>query len=143
MLLEKRHDLVGDMSGIEATTLRKDRHGESGDLSSIPTHPADIGTDNYEQEFTLGLLESERALLDEIDDALQRIDSGTFGICLGTCEPIGTTRLQARPWAKYCIDYARLLEKGLVHRDEDRESAIAAGIAEQPSNDPDEDAGEE
>ena len=80
----------------------------------MPTHPADIGTDNYEQEFSLGLLESERALLAEIDEALERIDKGTYGVCLGTGEPIGKPRLHARPWAKYCIEYARLIEKGLA-----------------------------
>lgn len=143
MLLEKRHDLVGDMTGIEASALHKNGQGNSGDLSSVPTHPADIGTDNYEQEFTLGLLESERALLAEIDAALGRIEAGTFGICLGTGEAIGVVRLKARPWAKYCIDYARMLEKGLVRRDDDRESAIAAGTVYQPASDLDDGAGEE
>jgi len=114
MLLEKRRDLLGDMSGIEAEALRKDRQESSGDLSTLPTHPADVGTDNYEQEFTLGLLESERMLLDKIDAALKRIDEGTFGICLGTGKPIRKARLRARPWSRYCIEYARMLEKGLV-----------------------------
>jgi DnaK suppressor protein len=143
VLLEKRRDLVGDMSAIEASALRKNGHGNSGDLSSLPTHPADIGTDNYEQEFTLGLLESERALLEEIDAAIGRIEAGTFGICLGTGEAIGVARLKARPWAKYCIDYARMLEKGLVRRDDDRESAIASGTVHQSASDLDDDAGEE
>ncbi|MHC4295531.1 MAG: TraR/DksA family transcriptional regulator [Planctomycetota bacterium] len=129
MLLQKRRDLLGDMSGIEAVALRRNRQDGSGDLSNLPTHMADVGSDNYEQEFTLGLLESERALLDEIDEALQRIENKTFGICLGTGEPIGKARLRARPWAKFCIDYARKLEKGLVRRDEDREAELA-GFAE-------------
>ena len=129
MLLEKRRGLLGDMSGIESEALRKNRHGDSGDLSSLPTHPADIGTDNYEQEFTLGLLESERALLEEIDSAIERIDLKTFGICLGTVEPIALARLKARPWAKYCIDYARKLEKGLVSHNADRE-AVVAGLSD-------------
>ncbi len=125
MLLAKRRDLVGDMSGIEAEALRKSRQDTSGDLSSLPTHPADVGTDNFEQEFTLGLLESERELLDEIDEALQRTESGTYGTCLGTGEPIGKARLKARPWAKYCIEYARMIEKGLVRPEEDRENEAA------------------
>ena len=114
MLLAKRRSLVGDMSGIQAEAFRNNRQDGSGDLSSIPTHPADIGTDNYEQEFTLGLLESERSLLSEINEALERIDDGVYGVCLGTGEPIDKARLRARPWAKYCIEYARKLEKGLV-----------------------------
>ncbi|MHC4561581.1 MAG: TraR/DksA family transcriptional regulator [Planctomycetota bacterium] len=113
VLLAKRRDLIGDMNGIEAEAFRSGQ-GTGGDLSSMPTHPADIGTDNYEHEFTLGLLESERNLLTEIDDALQRVVGGTFGICIGTGEPIDLPRLKARPWAKYGIEYARMLEQGLV-----------------------------
>lgn len=114
LLLDKRRDLIGDMNGIEAEAFRSGRGGTGGDLSNMPTHPADIGTDNYEHEFSLGLLESERSLLGEIEQALERVEKGTFGICLGTGQPIGLPRLKARPWAKYSIEYARMLEKGLV-----------------------------
>ena len=114
MLLDKRHELIGDMSGMEAEAMRNNRHDGTGDLSNIPTHPADLGTDNYEQEFTLGLIESERRVLGEIDEAIERILNGTFGACMGTGKPIGKTRLRARPWAKYCIEYAHLIEQGLV-----------------------------
>jgi RNA polymerase-binding protein DksA len=75
---------------------------------------ADIGTDNYEQEFALGLMDSERKLLKEIDDALQRIEKRTYGICEGTGKPISKARLEAQPWARYCVEYARMLEQGLV-----------------------------
>ena len=90
-------------------------------MSHVPTHPADVGTDNYEQEFTLGLVESERLLLEEIDQSLRRIDEGTYGICIGTGNAINKARLKARPWAKHCIDYARLVEKGLVRPGENNE----------------------
>ena len=113
MLLDKRRDLIGDMSGIAAETLGS-RKNAAGELSNMPTHMADLGTDNFEHEFSLGLLESERALLCEIDEALERFEEGTYGICLGTGKPIATARLQARPWAKYCIEYARMIEQGLV-----------------------------
>jgi DnaK suppressor protein len=114
LLLDKRQDLVGDMNGIHAETF-----GSAGDLSNMPTHPADIGSDNFEQEFTLGLLESERQMLTEINEALDRIDAGTYGICLGTGEAINLARLKARPWARYGIEYARMIEQGLVNPDED------------------------
>ncbi len=110
MLLAKRSDILGDMTGIQAEVLGNN----DSDLSNMPTHPADIGTDNFEQEFTLGLLESERMLLADIEDALRRVQAGTYGICLGTSQPIGLARLKARPWAKYSIEYARMLEKGLI-----------------------------
>ncbi|MCE5328501.1 MAG: TraR/DksA family transcriptional regulator [Planctomycetaceae bacterium] len=125
LLLQKRQALLGDLSGMEATAMRS-RQGH-GDLSHMPTHLADLGSDNYEQEFTLGLLESERSLLVEIDQALERIERGTYGVCLGTGEPIGKSRLMARPWAKYTIEYARLIEKGLAKPVEE----MAAGVEEE------------
>ena len=123
MLLEKRRALLGDMTHMEEEALRTNRQEGTGDLSKIPTHDADVGTDNFEQEFTLGLLESERVLLGEINEALERIDKGTYGICLGTGLAIGKARLRARPWAKYCIEYARMIEKGLVRRGQEQEQS--------------------
>jgi RNA polymerase-binding protein DksA len=113
MLLDKRRTILGDMSGMDEA-VRTNRQEGTGDLSKIPEHYADVGSDNFEQEFTLGLLESERVLLAEINEALERIDKGTYGVCLGTGRPIDEARLRARPWAKYCIEYAHMLEKGLV-----------------------------
>jgi DnaK suppressor protein len=119
LLVVKRRSLIGDMAGIEGTALGRNQQESSGDLSNMPTHPADIGSDNYEYEFTLGLLESERILLGEINAALERIDNKTFGVCLGTGEPIGRARLEARPWCQYSIEYQRMIEKGLVRPGDD------------------------
>jgi RNA polymerase-binding protein DksA len=113
-IIQKRKALLGDMAGIEKQAIGKNRQDGTGDLSNMPTHMADIGSDNFEHEFSLGLLESERALLQEINEALERIDKNTYGLCVATGKPIGLARLRARPWAKYCIDYAKMLEKGLV-----------------------------
>ena len=139
MLIDKRRAILGDMTGMEAETFRSNRQDRSGDLSNIPIHPADVGTDNFEQEFTLGLLEGERTLLREIDEALERVKAGSYGVCMGTGKPIDKARLRARPWAKYCIDYARLLEKGLVSREE---PAAPAGEeeAEPESSEPEAEA---
>jgi len=79
---------------------------------------ADIGTDNFEQEFALGLMDSERKLLVEINDALNRINDGLYGICEGTGKAIPKTRLQAKAWARYCIKYAIMVEQGLVREGE-------------------------
>ncbi len=114
MLLEKRRSLIGDMTGMQNEALGTTRQEGTGDLSLMPDHPANIASDNYEQEFMLGLLENERALLEQINKALERIDDGVYGICMGTGKRIGLTRLRARPWAEYCIEYARMVEKGLV-----------------------------
>lgn len=114
LLVAKCKELLGDVNSMETGALRKSRQDASGDLSSMPIHMADIGSDNFEQEFALGLMDSERKILVKINEALGRIGAGTYGICEGTGEPIPKTRLQAKPWARYCIEYAEMLEKGLV-----------------------------
>jgi DnaK suppressor protein len=119
LLLEKRREILKNVNEFEDEALRKSRLDASGDLSSMPIHMADLGTDNYEQEFSLGLMDSERKLLREIDNALGRIENKTYGICQGTGKPISRARLEARPWARYCVEYARLLEKGLAEEQEE------------------------
>lgn len=107
LLMEKRTEILGDMKTMAADALNSD----SANLSHMPIHMADVGSDHYEQELTLGLVESERKLVQEIDEALERIAAGTFGVCEATGKPITKARLAAKPWAKYCIEYARELER--------------------------------
>jgi len=114
ILLEKREEIVGNVTEMEDEVLKKSRLDSSGDLSSMPIHMADLGSDNYEQEFALGLMDSERKLLHEIDDALLRIQDKTYGICESTGKPIQKARLEAQPWARYSVEHARMLEEGLV-----------------------------
>jgi len=109
LLLAKRRELVGDMSQMEREALRS---AAGTNLSNLPLHMADMGTDNYEQEFTLGLVEKDRQLLREINNALAKIQDGTFGICEGTGKPIAKPRLEAQPWARFSIEYARQKEQG-------------------------------
>jgi len=109
LLLAKRRELVGDMSQMEREALRS---AAGTNLSNLPLHMADMGTDNYEQEFTLGLVEKDRNLLREINQALAKIQDGTFGICEGTGKPITKPRLEAYPWARFSIEYARQKEQG-------------------------------
>lgn len=111
LLLEKRRELVGDVSTMENEALGKNRADAAGDLSLMPIHMADIGTDNYEQEFTIGLIANERETLKDIDAAIERIDQKTYGICLATHKPIGKARLKAKPWANYCLEYKRAQEE--------------------------------
>ena len=117
LLLEKRREILRNVNEFEDEALKKSRLDASGDLSSMPIHMADIGTDNYEQEFALGLMDSERKLLREIDNSLGRIEQRTYGICEGTGKPIPKARLEAQPWARYCVEYARMLEQGLVQEE--------------------------
>ncbi|MHC4842338.1 MAG: TraR/DksA family transcriptional regulator [Planctomycetota bacterium] len=114
LLLEKRMEILSDVAKIENESLKKSRLDATGDLSNVPIHMADIGTDNFEQEFALDLMDGERKLLDEIHRALERIEDGTYGICEGTGKQIPKARLKAQPWARYCVEYARKVEQGLV-----------------------------
>ena len=93
LLLAKRDEILKNVVSMEDETL----HRQRSDLSSMPIHMADIGTNNYEMEHTLGLMGSERKLIMEIDEALQRIEDVTYGICEGTGEPIPKQRLKAIP----------------------------------------------
>ena len=104
LLLRKRAEIVGDVRSMESGALRGN---ESGDLSHAPMHMADVGTDTFDQEFTLRLAASEREQLAEIDAALKRINDGTFGVCEVTGHPITLPRLEAKPWARVCIEVAR------------------------------------
>lgn len=114
LLLQKRKEILGNVSEIEGEALRKSRLDASGDLSSMPIHMADLGTDNFDQEFSLELMDSERRLLVEIEDALHRVETGTYGICEGTGKPIAKARLEAQPWARYSVEYAKMVEEGRV-----------------------------
>lgn len=111
ILLKKRAEILGDMTGLQSEA-RVSTESESSSSSSMPIHMADLGSDTWEQELALSFLENNRTLIREIDDALIRIRDQTYGICLGMNKPITKARLRAKPWAKYCIEYARRLEMG-------------------------------
>jgi RNA polymerase-binding protein DksA len=109
LLLERRRELVGDLSAMEEQALQSSKSG----VSHMPIHMADIGTDTYDQDFMLGLAEAERRRLREIDAALGRIEDRTYGVCQMTGKPIPKARLNAKPWARYTIEAAREIERGL------------------------------
>ena len=107
ILLEARVELIARVTGLEDDALRS----SGGNLSNMPLHMADIGTDTFDQDLAIGMAETERELLREIDEALDRITAKTYGVCQLTGKPIPKARLDAKPWAKYTIEAARQLEK--------------------------------
>jgi len=112
MLLEKRFQILQDIAQIDQQAHRKSAKGdETGDLSAVPIHLADIGSDTFEQELTLTASESERQLITEIDEAMERVEEGTYGLCLGTGKPIKKSRLEAMPWTKYSVEYAQQIQQ--------------------------------
>lgn len=107
-----RARLRGDLDRMTDEALRREGGGGGGSLSSMPLHMADLGTENYDQEFTLGLIENEQGTLDLINEALDRMARGTYGRCAECDEPIAKSRLQAIPYTAHCIRCARKLEGG-------------------------------
>ncbi len=100
MLLAKRKELVGDANHLEEEALRKSKdEAATMDISNF----ADLGTDNYEQEFDLSLLEFQGETLREIDEALEKIQDKTFGTCEACGKPIPKGRLMAKPHARFCV----------------------------------------
>ena len=106
-----RARLRGDVSTMADAALRKTRAEASGDLSSMPIHMADLGSDAYEQEFTLSLMASEEGTLEQVEHALDRIRSRTYGACEDCGGVIAKKRLEAIPFASLCIRCAEQAEQ--------------------------------
>jgi RNA polymerase-binding protein DksA len=115
LLLDRRARILNQVEDMEEEALKA-----AGQDFSVD-HMADHGSDNFEQDFTLQLVESERKELYEIDRARNRIRRGTYGICEGTGEPIKRARLEAIPYARHSIEYQRRLEAGTVEEEEEEE----------------------
>lgn len=103
LLLGLRLRVMEDLGQISGDYLKKNLKDVSGDLSGYSFHMADMASDATDAEFNLSLAENEQDLLKEIDEALKRIEDGTYGICEKYNEPIPKERLKAIPWAKYSV----------------------------------------
>jgi len=111
-LLSLRTRLRGDVSQLANAALKKSRSESNGDLSSMPIHMADIGSDNFEQEFTLSLMENEGGTLTQIETSLERIEEGSYGSCEECGAKIPKARLNAIPYAALCVRCAEQQENG-------------------------------
>jgi RNA polymerase-binding transcription factor DksA len=110
-LLAQANRLQGDLQGVKNEALRKTGGEASGNLSNVPLHLADLGTDNYDQELSLSLLENEEGLLEQTAEALRRIEAGTYGACVECGKAINAERLAALPHTPYCITCANRAER--------------------------------
>lgn len=110
-LLAKMKHLGREQSQLRGEAFQSSGGEASGGISNLPLHLADLGSHEAEEDVTLGLLENEELLLKEIEEALTRIDQGTFGLC-GSCrQEINKERLEAIPYARHCVVCARKLQK--------------------------------
>lgn len=127
ILLHKRAELVGDVNNMEGEALL----GNSGSLSNLPQHMAEQGSDAFDQALSLDLAQVDRTLIKEIDEALTRIEAGTYGVCPATGKRISAERLAEIPWAKYSIEAAREMEN--------RRFTVSTSSGEVPKGGSDED----
>lgn len=102
LLLKERAEILGGVNHIAENTLKKSQREASGDLSGYTFHMADMATDNYDREFSLGIADAERETLKKIDEALKRLKENAYGRCLSCEKRIVKKRLEAVPYAENC-----------------------------------------
>jgi len=111
-LLQKiKEEMVDDIKHISEDTLKKSQKEASGDISGYTYHMADVATDTYDREFSVGLASNERELLYELSDAMKKTEDGTYGICEGCKCLIAKNRLKAVPYARLCLKCQEKKEK--------------------------------
>lgn len=111
IVLKRKEEILDGIKHISEDTLHKSQKEAAGDISGYTYHMADVATDTYDREFSLGLASNERKLLYELDDALKKIEEGTFGICEDCKCFITKTRLKAVPYARLCVKCQEKREK--------------------------------
>ncbi len=115
LLLELRVKFADEIRAIAREASKNPREA-SGDLSSHTFHMADMSSDTYERELSMNIISSEQQVLYQIDEALKRIDEGTYGMCQQCNTPILLSRLKAVPYASMCIACQRIKEQKSKHQ---------------------------
>ena len=106
-----KENVLDEIKHISEDTLKKSQKDASGDISGYTYHMADVATDTYDREFSLGLASNERQHLYELDEALKKIEEGTFGVCEECKTLIAKTRLKAVLFARLCVKCQEKKEK--------------------------------
>jgi DnaK suppressor protein len=108
-LLELRDHFLDQMQSVAQNSLRS--RSENNEASAVGQHQADAGSDAYEKDFALSLLSQEQDALYEIEEALKRIELGTYGVCEMSNKVIPHARLEAIPFARFTVECQQQLEK--------------------------------
>lgn len=103
-LMELQESHLAEKKELEADYLHNSQKNESGDLSAYSLHPADMATDTYEKEKNIAILSNLSNTLGAINEALYRIEQGTYGICEECKKEISAARLDAMPTACLCVE---------------------------------------
>jgi len=110
LLITERAKLAEEIKSIARDTSTSPREA-SGDLSAYTVHMADMAADTYERELSMNIVSSEQETLYQVDEALKRLDDGSYGICQQCNQPITMSRLKAVPYASLCIACQRVKEQ--------------------------------
>src|SRR2546423_9277769 len=104
-LVEEKERLEGVKATFDDEHLEDESESEAiSELASYDQHQADVGTETFEREKDLSILERIEAELNDVDHALRRLDEGTYGVCEACGKPIGEERLEAMPAARFCLN---------------------------------------
>jgi DnaK suppressor protein len=108
-LLALRDAMLDSMNGVAQDNLRS--RAEGNEASAFGMHQADAGSDAYDRDFALNLLSQEQDALYEIDEALKRIELGTYGNCEMSGKPINHERLEAIPFTRFTVECQSQIER--------------------------------
>lgn len=110
-LVAEKQRVLEEVNDIQAGTLKQTIADQSGENSRYAFHLGDVASLAYGREFTMSLGERQQKYLEQVEEALLRIEDGTYGICKVTGEPIALERLEEVPIAKYSVKGKEILEK--------------------------------
>ena len=110
-LLARRENLFKQVTEAELTSRERD--------AEATQDPADMAANSYTKELLISMSANDRRLLGLIDEALKRVEAGEYGECVNCGEPVQEKRLDAVPWARYCLRCQDLQERGLLVEDDE------------------------
>ncbi|HEV2704282.1 MAG TPA: TraR/DksA family transcriptional regulator [Pyrinomonadaceae bacterium] len=110
-LLERRESLFSQVTEAEMSSRERD--------AEATQDPADMAANAYTKELLISMSANDRRLLELIDEALKRVEGGDYGECVNCGEAVQEKRLDAVPWARYCVKCQDLQERGLLNEDEE------------------------
>ena len=110
-LLSEKQKVLEGMDELQQSNLKQSISDSAGEISRYSYHLGDVASLSYGREFSMGLAERQQKYLEQIDEALQRIDEGSYGVCKVTGELIPVERLEEVPVAKYSVKGKEIMEK--------------------------------
>jgi len=137
-LLELKDGLLDSMNGVARDTLR--HRAEGNEASAFGMHQADAGSDAYDRDFALNLLSQEQDALYEIDEALKRIEFGTYGVCEISGKSIPHPRLEALPFTRYTVECQAEIERSNQFRRYRQPATSLFGLGDDDGSDNDNDS---